>query len=122
MNVLEGERLVAYWGQGLDKFMIKCMTKRAIPYSDRIHIHYKGYVFSKVVFYVYTINVEIIGGEIVLEVLFVSKFLRIPATLHVSREGCVLLPAYGHHVRHVPHTFLREVRMFCKKSFALAVA
>ena len=115
MNVFEGEQLIAYWGQGLDKFMIECLTKKkSIPYNRYIDIYYKGYVFSKVFFYVYTTNVEIISGEIVLKLFFISKFLCIPATLRVNTEGCQIIFSYGHHVRHVCHAFMSELDCFAR--------
>jgi hypothetical protein len=116
MNVLEDEQLVAYWGQGLDRFVIRCLTaKKIVPFSKYINIYYKGYVFSKVVFYVYTTNVEIIGGEIALELIFISKFARIPATLHVTTECCDIIFAHRHQVRHVSTcALLRELECFAR--------
>ncbi len=73
MNVFEGEQLIAYWGKGLDKFIIECLTKKkSLAYNKYIDIYYKGYVFLGVFFYVYATDARIICGEIVLKLVFLS--------------------------------------------------
>ena len=115
MNVFEREQLIAYWGKGLDKFIIECLTKKkSLAYNKYIDIYYKGYVFLGVFFYVYATDARIICGEIVLKLVFISKFERIPATLHVDTEGCHITFSYGYHTRYVCHTFMRELDRFAK--------
>ena len=115
-NVFDGEQLVAYWGKGLDKFIIECLRKKKwLPTNRYIDIYYKGYIFTKVFFYVYATDARIIHKRIVLKLVFISKFKHaICATLLVNTKNCHMTFLDVEHSHYVCYTLMRELNRFVK--------